>query len=132
MKRIILGIVVVVLAVLAVACTCKNSPKGVATKYVTAIQKGDKEAAADCFYFDGTDEEIAEQRESIVSLIEKGIKNIEKKDGIKSFDVTNVEEKGDDKAVVHGKVTYGNGETLEDEEIATKKVDGKWYIDIDK
>lgn len=54
MKKIILGIVVVVLAVLAVACTCQNSPKGVVKKYVTALQKSDKEAAADCFYYSGT------------------------------------------------------------------------------
>lgn len=131
MKRIILGIVVVVVAILAVACSSKNSPKGVATKYVTAIQKGDKEAAADCFYYSGTDEEIAKQRASLISLIEKGIKNMEKKDGIKSYDITKVDEDGD-KAIVHGKLTYGNGEIEEDEEIATRKVDGKWYVDINK
>lgn len=131
MKKIMLGVVVVALAVLAVACSSNSSPKAIATKYVTAIQKGDKEAAADCFYYDGTDEDIAKKRETMVSLIDKGIKNMENKGGIKSFSVTNVEENGD-KAVVHGKVTYGNGETDEDEEIATKKVDGKWYVDIDK
>ena len=93
MKRIILGIVVIVLAVMAVACSSKNSPKGVANKYVTAIQKGDKEAAADCFYYDGTEEEIAQNRAAMTSLIEKGIQNMEKKGGIKSFNITNVEEK---------------------------------------
>lgn len=131
MKKIILGIVVVVLAVLAVACTCQNSPKGVVKTYVTALQKSDKEAAADCFYYSGTEEEIAKQRSSMVSLIEKGIKKMEEKGGIKSFDVTNVEENGD-KAIVHGIITYGNGETIEDETIPTEKVDGKWYIDIEK
>lgn len=131
MKKVILGIIVIAVAVLAVACGSKSTPKAIATKYVTAIQKGDKEAAADCFYYNGTDEENAKKRADRISLIEKSIKSLEDKGGIKSFSVTNVEENGD-KAVVHGKVTYGNGEVDEDERIPTMKIDDKWYIDTNK
>ena len=131
MKKIILGTLVIAVMILAAACGSNNSPKAVATKYVTALQNGDKEAAADCFYYSGTDEEIAKQRASNISLVEKGIESLKEYDGIKSFKVTNVEENGD-KAVVYGTVTYGNGKTDVNDEIPTVKVDGKWYIDTNK
>jgi len=131
MKKIILGFSVLVVALLMVACSGKNSPKAIATQYVTAIQKGDKEAAADCFCYTGTDEEKAQQRSEMISLIEKGMESIKEKGGIKSFSVDKVEENGD-KAVVYGTVNYGNGETDVNDEIPTMKVDGKWYIDTDK
>jgi len=131
MKKIILGFSVIVIALLMVACSGSNSPKAVATKYVTALQKGDKEAAADCFCYTGTDEEKAEQRSTMLSLIDKGLESIQEKGGIKSFSADKVEENGD-KAVVFGTVTYGNGETDVNDEIPTVKVDGKWYIDTDK
>ena len=131
MKKIILGTLVIAVMIIAAACGSNKSPKAVATKYVTALQNGDKEAAADCFYYSGTDEEKAEQRAANISLVEKGIESLKEDDGIKSFKVTNVEENGD-KAVVYGTVTYGNGKTDVNDEIPTVKVDGKWYIDTNK
>ena len=131
MKKIIAATLIITTVLLITACGGNNSPKAVATKYVTALQNGDKEAAADCFYYSGTDEEKAEQRNQMISLVEKGIKSVEKDEGIKSFKVTNVEENGD-KAVVYGTVTYGNGKTDVNDEIPTVKVDGKWYIDTNK
>ena len=131
MKKIILGTLVIAVMIIAAAGGSNNSPKAVATKYVTALQNGDKEAAADCFYYSGTDEEKAEQRAANISLVEKGIESLKEDDGIKSFKVTNVEENGD-KAVVYGTVTYGNGKTDVNDEIPTVKVDGKWYIDTNK
>ena len=131
MKKIIAVTLVIATILLAIACGGNNSPKAVATKYVTALQNGDKEAAADCFYYSGTDEQKAEQRAANISLVEKGIESLKEDDGIKSFKVTNVEENGD-KAVVYGTVTYGNGKTDVNDEIPTMKVDGKWYIDSNK
>ena len=131
MKKVILGIIVIVVAVLAISCGSNSSPKSIVKKYVTAIQKGDAESAADCFYYEGTDDEIAEQRETMVSLIEKSIKSLNKDGGIKSYQIKDVEQNGD-KAIVYGKAVYGNGKVGEDEEIATVKVNGKWYIDLDK
>ena len=131
MKKTIFSILVIATIVLAVACGGNNSPKAVATKYVTALQKGDKETAADCFHYTGTEEEKAQQRAEMLSFVEKGIESLQKDDGIKSFKVTNVEENGD-KAVVYGTVTYGNGKTDVNDEIPTVKEDGKWYIDINK
>ncbi len=131
MKKIILGIFAIAVMFLAVSCGSQSSPKAVATKYVKALQKGDTEAAADCFYYSGTDEEISEQRSSVIALVQKGLEGLKKKDGIKSFEVTSVDE-NEDKAVVHGIITYGDDSVSEDETIATVKMDGKWYIDTNK
>lgn len=130
MKRIILGIAVVMVAVLAAGCT-HSSPKSIAKAYINALQKGDAEKAADCFYYEGTDEEQEQSRATMVSLCQKGIQGIEKHQGIKTYSIGDVEEEGD-KAIVHGVVKYGDGTSDEDEKIATVKKDGKWYIDSKK
>ena len=88
------------------------------------------EKAADCFYLEGTKDEIKADRAQLVALIEKGGQSLEEKGGIKSYKINSVEEDGDS-AVVKGEITYGNGDVKEDE-IMTKKVNGKWYIDLDK
>lgn len=131
MKKVILGFAVIMLAVVAVSCSKSSSPKDVVTTYLQAMKNKDYEKAADCFYFEGTKEEVKEAKAQLVDLIEKGGKGVEEKGGIKSFKINSVDENGD-KAVVKGEITYGNGEVDDDEEIETKKVDGKWYIDMDK
>ena len=129
MKRIILGLTVIMVAVLAVSCT-HSSPKNVAKAYIKAIQKGDAEKAADCFYYEGTDEEKEQSRAAMVAMCQKGMKSADIHQGIKSFDIESVDENGD-KAIVHATVTYKDG-TSEPDNIATVKKDGKWYIDTDK
>ena len=131
MKKVILGFAVIMLAVVAVSCSKSSSPKDVVTTYLQAMKSKNYEKAADCFYIEGTKDEVKEAKAQLVGLIEKGGKSIEEKGGIKSFKINSVEEE-DDKAVVKGEITYGNGEVDDDEEIETKKVDGKWYIDLDK
>lgn len=131
MKKVILGFAVIMLAVVAVSCSKSGSPKDVVTTYLQAIKSKDYKKAADCFYYEGTKEEIKTQKAEMVDLIEKGGKSLEEKEGIKSFKIKSVEEDGDS-AVVRGEITYGNGEVDEDEVIKTKKIDGKWYIDMDK
>ena len=130
MKRIILGIAVVMVAVLAAGCT-HSSPKSIAKAYITALQKGDAEKAADCFYYEGTDEEQEQSRATMTALCQKGIQGMEKRQGIQSFSFGEVEMDGET-AIVHGVVKYGDGTTDEDEKIATVKKDGKWYIDSKK
>ena len=130
MKKVLLGFAVIMLAVVAVSCSKSSSPKDVVTTYLQAMKNKDYEKAADCFYFEGTKEEVKEAKSQLVDLIEKGGKGVEEKGGIKSFKINSVDENGD-KAVVKGEITYGNGDVKEDE-IMTKKVNGKWYIDLDK
>ena len=130
MKKVILGFAVIMLAVVAVSCSKSGSPKDVVTTYMQAMKSKNYEKAADCFYLEGTKDEVKADRAQLVALIEKGGQSVEEKGGIKSFKINSVEEDGDS-AVVKGEITYGNGDVKEDE-IMTKKVNGKWYIDIDK
>ena len=131
MKKVILGFAVIMLAVVAIGCSKSSSPKAVVTTYLQAMKSKDYKKAADCFYIEGTKEEVEEAKSQLVDLIEKGGESVEEKGGIKSFKINSVEENGD-KAVVKGEVIYGNGEVKDDEVIEVKKVDGQWYIDMDK
>ena len=119
------------LAVVSVGCSKKSSPKDVVTTYLQAMKNKDYEKAADCFYYEGTKDEIKATKAQMIALLEKGGKSVAEKGGMKSFKINSVEEDGDT-AIVKGEVTYGNGDVDEDEKIKTKKVDGKWYIDMDK
>ena len=130
MKKVLLGFAVIMLAVVSVSCSKSSSPKDVVTTYLQAMKSKNYEKAAECFYYEGTKDEIKADKTQMLALIEKGGQSLEEKEGIKSFKITSVEEDGDN-AVVKGEITYGNGEVKEDE-IETKKVDGKWYIDMDK
>ena len=130
MKKVLLGFAVIMLAVISVSCSKSSSPKDVVTTYLQAMKSKNYEKAAECFYYEGTKDEIKADKAQMLALIEKGGQSLEEKEGIKSFKIKSVEEDGD-KAVVKGEITYGNGDVKEDE-IETKKVDGKWYIDMDK
>ena len=131
MKKVILGFAVIMLAVVSVSCSKSNSPKDVVTSYLQAMKSKNYEKAASYFYYEGTKDEIKADKAQMVALLEKGGKSIEEKGGMKSFKINSVEEDGDT-AIVKGEVTYGNGEVDDDEVIKTKKVDGKWYLDLDK
>ena len=130
MKKVLLGFAVIMLAVVAVSCSKSGSPKDIVNTYLQAMKNKNYEKAADCFYLEGTKDEIKADRAQLVALIEKGGQSLEEKGGIKSYKINSVEEDGDS-AVVKGEITYGNGDVKEDE-IMTKKVNGKWYIDLDK
>lgn len=129
MKKLILALTVLFCAVVVISCS-SNSPKGVVTKYFKAMQAKDYEKAADCFYY-GEAEDAEAARTQLVALLTKAGKSLDEKNGLKSFEVTSVEENGDN-AVVTGKITYGNGDVEENETTKTVKVDGNWYIDLDK
>lgn len=119
------------LAVVAVCCSSKsNSPKDTAESFIQAMKSKNYEKAADCFYYEGTKDEIKAERAQVIAFMEKAGQSMEKQGGIKSYKINSVEENGD-KAVVNGEITYGNGE-VEDDKIETKKIDGNWYIDMDK
>ena len=131
MKKVILGFAVIMLAVISVSCSKSSSPKDVVTTYLQAMKSKDYVKAADCFYYEGTKEEIETQKSEMVDLLEKAGQSLDERGGIKSFKINSVEEDGD-MAVVKGEVTYGDGEVDDDEIIETKKVDGKWYIGTEK
>ena len=130
MKKVILGFAGIMLAVVAVSCSKSGSPKDVVTTYLQAMKSKDYEKAANYFYYEGTKDEIKADKAQLVALMEKAGQSLDENEGIKSFKINSIEEDGDS-AVVKGEITYGNGDVKEDE-IMTKKVNGKWYIDMDK
>ena len=131
MKKVLLGFAVIMLAVVVVSCSSKsNSPKDVAETFIQAMKSKNYEKAADCFYYEGTKDEIKADRAQVVAFMEKAGQSMEKDGGIKSYKINSIDEDGD-KAVVKGEITYGNGE-VDDDEIKTIKVDDKWYVDLDK
>jgi len=130
MKKVLLGFAVIMFAVIAVSCSKSNSPKDIAETFVQAMKNKNYEKAADCFYYEGTKDEIKADRAQVVAFMEKAGQSMEKQGGIKSYKINSVEEDGDS-AVVKGEITYGNGE-VNDDEIKTIKVDDKWYVDLDK
>ena len=130
MKKVLLGFAVIMLAVITVSCSKSNSPKDVATSFIQAMKNKNYEKAADCFYYEGTKDDIKADKAQVLAFMEKAGQSIEKDGGIKSYKINSVEEDGDT-AIVKGEITYGNGDVKEDE-IETKKVDGKWYIDLSK
>ena len=131
MKKVLLGFAVILLAVVAVSCSSKsNSPKDVAETFIQAMKSKNYEKAADCFYYEGTKDEIKADRAQVVAFMEKAGQSMEKDGDIKSYKINSIDEDGD-KAVVKGEITYGNGE-VDDDEIKTIKVDDKWYVDLDK
>lgn len=130
MKKVLLGFAVIMLAVITVSCSKSNSPKDVANSFIQAMKNKNYEKAADCFYYEGTKDEIKADKAQVLAFMEKAGQSIEKDGGIKSYKINSVEEDGDT-AIVKGEITYGNGDVKEDE-IETKKVDGKWYIDLSK
>jgi hypothetical protein len=76
--------------------------------------------------------EVEKSREQLVSLVkDKMDKELESKQGIKDFEVAD-EKIEDDKATVKMKVTYGNGETKDNDMKLAKDKDGKWWLDSGK
>lgn len=131
MKKVILGFAAILLAVVSIGCSKNSSPKDVVNTYYQAMNSKDYKKAADCFYFEGTQDEIKAKKGELIELMtEKGEKSMEEKGGMKSLKINSVEEEGDS-AIVKGVITYGNGEEKE-EVINTKKIDGNWYIDLGK
>ena len=130
MKKIIFAITVIMVAILTAGCT-HITPKTVVKAYVKAIQKGNAEKAADCFYYEGTDEEKEHKRSTMVSLCQKGILSMQNEhDGIKSYEIVSVD-KEDDKATVHVVMIYTDG-AAESKEIHTIRKGFKWYLDSNK
>lgn len=130
MKKII-SMLCTLAVVLAFSSCSNNSPEGVVKNYYSYVQKGKYEKVIDLIHF--KKEISSEEKQQYTALLgDKLSKELEKKDGISSYEVidTEISEDGET-ATVHGIVTYGNGNT-QDDKTKLVKVDGKWMIDSGK
>lgn len=130
MKKV-LTLATVCLFVLALcSCGSSNTPEEVTTKAIKCLIDKDYDGYVDMMYF--KKEKSNEDMKQIVALVkDKMDKELEQKQGIKDYKVgtPTIE---DNKAVVPYTLTYGNGDTKEDNMKLVKTDDGKWMIDSGK
>lgn len=117
--------------VLAFTACSSNSPEGVVKKYYDCVGKGQYEEAIELLHF--KKEMTDKDKQQMASLIrEKGTKEMDKKGGISSVEINNVEMSEDgETAVVDATVKYGDGSTKSDQNKVVK-VDGEWKIESGK
>lgn len=127
MKKI-LSILSLALVALAFVSCSKNSPEGVVQEYYTHVQKGQYEEALDLLYFKKSLSD--KDKEQLVNMFrEKGSKEYDKKGGISSVVIDNVQmEEDGNAALVNYTVKYGDG-SAKSEKNKVLKVDGKWLLD---
>ena len=129
MKKILLFAVAVLAVGLLMACGIESTPADGAKKCVELMKAGDYKALVETMHFDEgmSAEQQQGMKDMIVSMGEGKIsKEIEKKGGIKYYEVIEETIADDGKtAVVKMKITYGDGST-EDEKYDMCLVDGTW------
>ena len=131
MKKVIYLLSIALIAIAFAACSSKNSPEGAVNAYLKAMQKNDTRAAMEMFHFSKplTDEEF---NEYVAMVDDKVVKQNEKKQGIASWKINEVEMAEDGQsAVVSYTVKYGDGTEQADKQKAVL-VDGKWMLDSGK
>ena len=121
----------VALVALGFTACASSTPEAATKKYLQCMQKGEYAAMLDQMYFKNgiTDEQKAE----LLGMIEEKAKaEVEKKGGIASFEIGEIEMAEDGKtANVSYTLKYGDGSTKEDNEDLIQ-VDGKWMINSGK
>ena len=112
-----------IIAFVLVSCS-GSEPKDLADKAAGYIQDKDSKALVEMI--SGYDEMSEQDQEMCTGLVAKSFAMMDKKDGLKDYEV--LEEKIDgEKATVKMKYVYGNGD--EDEgKMKFEKKDGKWGL----
>ena len=131
MKKLFRLMAVAIVAMAMVACGGNNTPEAATKAMLKSFQKGDYKAMVEQIHF--SKEVSQEEKDQLVSMVQgKMAPEVEKKGGIKSFEVGEAEIAEDGQsAKVPYKLIYGDGS----EESKTQKlvlVDGKWMLDEGK
>ena len=136
MKKIFGFIAIVAMMFVAWSCGgAADSPSAVAEKAIQCLQDRDYDGYAKLIYLEEKDNQsIEDQQKAIVALIaDKMDKEMDKKQGISSYEVLGEEIAEDgNKAKVNLKITYGDGSTDDQRLKCLKTEDGKWMIDANK
>ena len=130
MKKVLTLATVCLFMLALCSCGSSNTPEEVTTKAIKCLIDKDYDGYVDMMYF--KKEKSNEDMKQIVALVkDKMDKELEQKQGIKDYKVgtPTIE---DNKAVVPYTLTYGNGETKEDNMKLVKTDSGKWMIDSGK
>jgi len=130
MKKVLTLATVCLFMLALCSCGSSNTPEEVTTKAIKCLIDKDYDGYVDMMYF--KKEKSNEDMKQIVALVkDKMDKELEQKQGIKDYKVgtPTIE---DNKAVVPYTLTYGNGDTKEDNMKLVKTDSGKWMIDSGK
>lgn len=110
-----------------------NSPSNTVKKAFSCLKEYDLEGYLNCVYFDkNLSQKEIEGKKALALAIggEKMVKEMEKKGGIKDFEI--ISEKIDGEiATVEAEIFLGNGDKSKSTIKLKKNIDGKWRIDND-
>lgn len=130
MKKLLTAVLVCLVAAVFTGCS-SNSPRSVAEKAITCMQKKDIRGYMDLVYF--TEESKAQKDSYIQMYEEKAKENTDESDVIESFKF--VEESIDEEAGTATElfdVTYKDGSTKQQPMKMVRDDDGKWWVKMEK
>ena len=134
MKKLLISMFVAVVALTLWSCGPANTPSAVAEEACKCMQKADYEGYADLMDLKKSDDGKGVEKEQLAALLrEKGTKTMEKKQGIKSYEVLSEEISEDGKSAnVKMKIVYGNGDEDTQKMKLVKNDDGDWKLTMGK
>ena len=131
MKKVSYLLSAALIALTFAACSSSNTPEGAVNAYLKALQANDSRKALEMFYF--SKPVSPEAMDEYVQMVDEKVnKQNEKKQGIASWEIGEVQ-MAEDKAsaIVPYTVKYGDGTEQSDSQ-KTVKIDGKWLLDSGK
>ncbi len=136
MKKLVLFAVVAVFGMALVSCSKSKAPSETCAKALKCIQEKDWQGYVDLIHFSAEDSgdtaKLSKDRAMVLSTLkDKKSKEIEQKEGIKSFEITD-EKIEDKKAVIKYKWHFNNGEEKDDEMKLCLDKNDDWRIDVGK
>ena len=134
MKKLFFSMLVAVVALTLWSCGSANTPSAVAEEACKCMQNEDYEGYADLMDLKKSDDGKGVEKEQLAALLrEKGTKTMEKKQGIKSYEVLSEEISEDGKSAnVKMKIVYGNGDEDTQKMKLVKNDDGDWKLTMGK
>lgn len=133
MKKLFISMFVAVVAFTLWSCGPANTPSAVAEEACKCVQNADYEGYVELMDLKETKNQESEKEQFVAMLREKGTKTMEKKQGIKSYNVESEEISEDGKsATVNMKVVYGDGSEDTNKIKLVKNDKGEWKISFGK
>ena len=133
MKKLFISMFVAVVAFTLWSCGPANTPSAVAEKACKCVQNADYEGYVELMDLKETKNQESEKQQFVAMLREKGTKTMEKKQGIKSYEVLSEEISEDGKSAnVKMKIVYGNGDEDTQKMKLVKNDDGDWKLTMGK
>ena len=133
MKKLFISMFVAVVAFTLWSCGPANTPSAVAEEACKCVQNEDYEGYVELMDLKETKNQESEKEQFVAMLREKGTKTMEKKQGIKSYNVESEEISEDGKsATVNMKVVYGDGSEDTNKIKLVKNDKGEWKMSFGK